>query len=152
MLICRMRYRWVKTGTELTLTNSIHRCICKESRNIGRENDEKAAERAAKARPAIENEKQHPLIFWKLDSHVQDVLIFLTFLRRTKHVLQSFSITVNKLEGWKGGNFHGRFRATLSLATSLSTAVHRLWSRANESLFSPHALNVVSAQQEWVEW
>jgi len=92
----------VKTSRELTLTNSIHRCICKESRNIGRENDEKAAEWAAKARPAIENEKQHPLIFWKLDSHVQDVLIFLTFLLSTKHVLQSFSIIVNILVGWKG--------------------------------------------------
>jgi len=54
------------------------------------------------------------------DSDVHDVLIFLTSLLNTKHHLFSLIIIVSKLDGLKGRNFHGRPRATLTLATPLS--------------------------------
>jgi len=47
------------------------------------------------------------------------VLIFLTSLRSTKHDLLSFQMNVSKSNAWKGKHFHGRLRATLTLATPL---------------------------------
>jgi len=57
------------------------------------------------------------------DSDVQSTLLFIISLTSTKHDLLSFQIGVSKFEKWKGRHFCVRPRATLSLATPLSTVI-----------------------------
>jgi len=83
----------------------IHRYICKESRKMGRANDEKGGGRSEKARPIIENEHQDAFSFFVLNCDAGDILIFLTSLLSTNHDLVSFQIIVSKLEGWKCDTF-----------------------------------------------
>jgi len=73
------------------------------------------------ARAIITNEKKTYFSLRAFDSGVQSALLSLISSTRTKHDLLSFYIVVSKFERWKGRNFCGRPRATLSFATPLST-------------------------------
>jgi len=57
------------------------------------------------------------------DSDVQSALLFIISLTSTYHDLLSFQIVVSKFKEWKRQHFCGRPRATLSIATPLSTVV-----------------------------